>query len=494
MSAADISGGAEPRLYESRKKIFPKDVKGPFRRFKWTMLIVTLSIYYLTPWIRWSRGAGAPDQAVLIDLSNAKFYFFFIEIWPQEFYYVAGLLIMAGLGLFLVTSIVGRAWCGYACPQTVWTDLFLWIERRLEGDRNAQKRLDKAPWTARKLRLRLTKHAAFVVVAVLTGGAWVFYFADAPTLAAELMTGAAATEAYAAIAVLTFTTYSLGGLMREQVCIYMCPWPRIQAAMTDERSLIVTYQDWRGEPRGAKRKKGAEGCGPLGDCLDCGACAAVCPMGIDIRDGQQLACITCGLCIDACDAVMDKVARDKGLIAYCTLEEYDAAKATGEPPSLGWRSILKLRSVLYLGLWSAIGVALVVALTLRDGLDATIRPDRNPQFVMLSDGSVRNGFQVKILNMRLEDRRFEIAIEQLPDATLRRVGGGAEEGRGSRSSLVVHTPPDEVLEMRVFIERPREAIQSAHTPFEFTVTEIGGRGEHGSFAAAFKAPARYEQR
>ncbi|WP_189341776.1 4Fe-4S binding protein, partial [Mesorhizobium sp. M2A.F.Ca.ET.042.01.1.1] len=216
-------------LYAARKKIFPKRASGRFRQFKWLVMAITLGIYYLTPWLRWDRGPFAPDQAVLIDLANRRFYFFFIEIWPQEFYYVAGLLMMAGVGLFLITSTVGRAWCGYTCPQTVWVDLFLVVERAIEGDRNARMKLDAAPWSARKLFLRVSKHAIWLIIAVASGGAWIFYFADAPKLLGEVVTGTAAPIAYATIAVLTGTTYVLGGLMREQVCTYMCPWARIQA-------------------------------------------------------------------------------------------------------------------------------------------------------------------------------------------------------------------------------------------------------------------------
>lgn len=242
-------------LYAARKKIHPKRAEGRFRSLKWAIMVVTLGIYYLTPWIRWDRGEFAPDQAVLIDLYHRRFYFFFIEIWPQEFYYVAGLLIMAGIGLFLVTSSVGRAWCGYTCPQTVWVDLFLVVERAIEGDRNKRIRLDKAPTSTNKVIKRVSKHTIWLLIAASTGGAWIFYFADAPKLAVDLFTGNAAGVAYATVAVLTFTTYTLGGLMREQVCIYMCPWPRIQGAMLDEHSLTVTYNDWRGEPRSRHQKK-----------------------------------------------------------------------------------------------------------------------------------------------------------------------------------------------------------------------------------------------
>ncbi|MEE4206206.1 MAG: 4Fe-4S dicluster domain-containing protein, partial [Erythrobacter sp.] len=238
-------------LYEKRKSVHNKRIDGPFRRFKWFVMLVTLAIYWGTPWIRWDRGPYAPDQAVLIDLANRRFYMFDIEIWPHEFYFVAGMLIMAGIGLFLVTSAVGRAWCGYACPQTVWTDLFQHVDRFFDGDRNARMRLDKAPWTAGKITRRLSKWSVYLLISLATGGAWILYFADAPTLFVDFFTGEAAFVAYATVGILAGTTFWLGGFMREQVCIYMCPWPRIQTAMLDEKSLIVTYKDWRGEKRGS---------------------------------------------------------------------------------------------------------------------------------------------------------------------------------------------------------------------------------------------------
>ena len=239
-----------PRLYAAREPIFPRRVRGQFRNLKWVLMAVTLGIYYITPWIRWDRGPGMPDQAVLVDLANRRFFFFWIEIWPHEFYFVAGLLIMAGLGLFLFTSVLGRVWCGYFCPQTVWTDLFMMVERRIEGDRNARIRLYEQPWDARKVRLRATKWAAWLLIGLLTGGAWVFYFADAPTLLRNLVTLNAHPVAYTTIGIMTATTFFFGGFAREQICIYACPWPRIQGAMMDENTLTVAYREWRGEPRG----------------------------------------------------------------------------------------------------------------------------------------------------------------------------------------------------------------------------------------------------
>ena len=243
-----------PSLYASREPIFPRKVYGKFRNLKWILMAVTLGIYYITPWLRWDRGAELPDQAVLLDLANRRFYFFWIEIWPHEFYFVAGLLVMAGLGLFLFTSALGRVWCGYACPQTVWTDLFILVERWIEGDRNARLRLHRQKkLDFRKVRLRLTKWATWLLIALATGGAWVFYFTDAPTLAVDLVQGTAHPIAYTTVAILTGTTFFFGGFAREQICIYACPWPRIQAAMMDEDTLTVGYRDWRGEPRGKMR-------------------------------------------------------------------------------------------------------------------------------------------------------------------------------------------------------------------------------------------------
>jgi polyferredoxin len=436
------------KLYAAREPVFPRRVSGKFRTLKWWIMAITLGIYYLTPWIRWDRGPNLPDQAVLVDMAGRRFYFFMIEIWPHEFYFVAGLLVMAGIGLFLFTSALGRVWCGYTCPQTVWTDLFILVERWIEGDRNARIRLWNAPWDARKARLRLTKWFVWLLIGLATGGAWVFYFADAPTLLHDLLTGQAAFVAYASIAVLTFTTFVFGGFMREQVCIYMCPWPRIQAAMMDKDTLTVAYRSWRGEPRGkGKRRREiaesamatAQAAGPqagrrspnipmpglqtgpvaaspldaehdtYGDCIDCNACVNVCPTGIDIRDGQQLACITCALCIDACDDVMAKIGKPRGLIDYITLKDEDRERA-GQEPIPAWKHIFHLRTILYTALWAAIGVALVVALFIRSDITANISPIRNPQFVTLSDGTIRNDYDIRIRNQQGEARSFDVSL------------------------------------------------------------------------------------
>ncbi|MBY3129780.1 MULTISPECIES: cytochrome c oxidase accessory protein CcoG [Rhizobium] len=490
-------------LYAPRKKIFPKRAEGRFRRFKWLVMLVTLGIYYIAPWIRWDRGEYAPDQAILVDLASRRFYFFFIEIWPQEFYYVAGLLVMAGFGLFLVTSAVGRAWCGYACPQTVWVDLFLVVERWVEGDRNARMKLDAAQWTFGKVRKRVVKHAIWLAIGVVTGGAWIFYFADAPDLAVSLFTGDAPMVAYATVATLTATTYVLGGLMREQVCTYMCPWPRIQGAMLDENSLVVTYNDWRGEQRSRHSKKAQALGQPVGDCVDCNACVAVCPMGIDIRDGQQMECITCALCIDACDGVMDKIGKPRGLIAYATLSEYadnmaiatDGGRTPVQPSRVrgpdgsfvdgirhfDWRIIFRARVVFYAAVWCMIGAGMIVHLAMRDRLELNVVHDRNPQFVLESDGSIRNGYTLRILNMVPKPRKIELTISGLEGATMRIPELGKEDAR----SFVLDAAPDVATTVKVFVtSRPSGA---SVDEFLFAIGDED-HSDRATYRAAFNSP------
>lgn len=439
----------ELKLYEARKAVHPQRIDGTFRRLKWAIMIVTLAIYYITPWIRWDRGPYAPNQAVLVDLANRRFYMFGIEIWPHEFYYVAGLLVMAGIGLFMVTSAVGRAWCGYTCPQTVWTDLLQHVDRFVDGDRNARMRLDKAPWTANKITKRLFKWNIYLFIAFWTGGAWIMYFADAPTLVVDFWTGEAAFVAYATVGVLTATTFIFGGFMREQVCVYMCPWPRIQAAMMDEKSLQVTYKDWRGEKRGSikKAKKNPEA---FGDCVDCNQCVAVCPTGIDIREGPQIGCITCALCIDACDRVMGEVGRPRGLIDYVTSDDADAERA-GKEAQPAWRNLLRVRVFVYFAVWAAIGLAMLFALGNRTRLDLAVQHDRNPVYVQLSNGDIRNTYTAKVRNMENRPRDIDIAISGLPNATMWEGGTSQTE---QQTSLRIKVPADSVAKIKLFIAAP----------------------------------------
>ncbi len=455
-----MSTTEEPqKLYAAREPVFPKRVSGTFRNLKWIIMIVTLGIYYITPWIRFDRGPNLPDQAVLLDLANRRFFFFWIEIWPHEFYFVAGLLIMAGLGLFLFTSALGRVWCGYSCPQTVWTDLFFAVERWIEGDRNARLRLWRAKWDFKKVRLRVTKYLAWFLIALATGGAWVFYFADAPTLLVELLTGQAAFVAYSTVGILTATTFVFGGFMREQVCIYMCPWPRIQAAMMDEDTITVAYRDWRGEPRGKGKSRD-----DLGDCIDCNACVNVCPVGIDIRDGQQLECITCALCIDACDDIMAKVGKERGLIDYLALTDEANERAGNEKRSV-WKHIFRLRTIIYTALWSAVGLGLTVMLFIRSDIDVTVAPVRNPQFVTLSDGSIRNTYDVRIRNMTHQSTDFAITVAADQSLMVEL------EGQDGQS---VNVPADSTQLQRVYVIAPpgSTAADANLTNFRFWVEDL----------------------
>ena len=370
---------AELPLYVTRIKVYPRAIKGLWRRVKWAAVIFLLGLYYAVPWLRWDRGPNAPNQAILIDLDGRRGWFFDVVIWPQAIYFVTGFLILAAFGLFLATSLFGRVWCGFACPQTVWTDLFMLVERLIEGDRNERMRLDRTPMSAGKAIRKGLKHAAWLVIAAATGGAWVFYYVDAPSTLVKIFRGEASLETYFFIGLFTATTYILAGWAREQVCTYMCPWPRFQAAMLDEDSLTVTYNDWRGEPRGKLQKHADPAAPPLGDCIDCNQCVAVCPMGIDIREGQQLECITCALCIDACDGVMDKIDRPRGLISYSTLSEFDQ-RAQGRQVTTTWRSFVRPRTLIYFTVWCLAGLAMLVHLTAaaRDWLGGRAAPQPTP--------------------------------------------------------------------------------------------------------------------
>lgn len=408
------AGGPTPPphkdLYAKRQQIYPKLAHGRFRLVKWAVMAVTLGVYYALPWVRWDRGEGIPNQAVLADFESEKFYFFFIEIWPQDIHYLAGLLILAALGLFLVTSLLGRVWCGYTCPQTVWTDLFIWVERAFEGDRAARMRLDKAPWSFNKAWRKLGKHAVWLVIAFWTGGAFILYWHDAPTIARGWFTGDVPLSAYWFAGILTLTTYFLAGWMREQVCTYMCPWPRIQAALTDEHALNVTYRYDRGEPRGPKRK--SESWDERGDCIDCDQCVQVCPMGIDIRDGSQLECIHCALCIDACDQMMAKIGRPTGLIAYDTDVAVAARAAKITPPKY---RLIRSRTVLYGVLMLAIGGLMVWGLSTKATIEANVLKDRSPPFVQLSDGTLQNGYTLKLVNKLSQPRTMVIEVSGLEE-------------------------------------------------------------------------------
>ncbi len=451
----------EQPLYASRTKIHPKRIDGAFRKFKWLTMAVLLGLYYGLPWLRWDRGPGMPDQALLADMANRRLFLFDVEIWPQEIYYLTGLLILGAIGLFFVTALFGRVWCGFTCPQTVWTDLFMLVERFIEGDRNKQIKLDGQPYTFDKLWRRTLKHAVWLLISLLTGGAWIMYFVNAPTLVVEFFTGQSSMTVYTFTAIFTATTYLLGGLAREQVCLYMCPWPRFQGAMFDEHTLLVTYEDWRGEPRGKARRKNLL---ELGDCVDCDLCVSVCPTGIDIRDGQQMQCIGCALCIDACNSVMTKLGRPDNLIRYDSIANMND-RAEGKPTKF---NLVRTRTVAYAVFLTAILAAMVLGLYTRANLEINLQRDRSPLFVRLSDGDIRNGYTLKVLNMKRQNRTFRLRLVGIKNADIRVIG--IEKNGAIAVELPVKA--DAVGTFRVFVRAPVGDLSAEKTEMKFVLTDL----------------------
>ena len=453
------------QLFEKQKRIYPRDIWGLYRKLKWLAMSVLLAIYYFVPWIRWDRGPHVPDQAVLIDMAGRRAYFFFIEIWPQEVFYLTGLLILAAVGLFFVTSLLGRVWCGYACPQTVWTDLFVKVEHFFQGDRNARIKLDAAPWNFDKIWRKVATHITWIVIGLFTGGAWVFYFSDAPTLADQILHFSVPWSTASWIFGLTASTYVLAGFAREQVCTYMCPYARFQSAMFDRDTLIVGYDKERGEPRGGhKQGESWEG---RGHCIDCNMCVAVCPMGIDIRDGLQMECIACGICIDACNGVMDKVGLPHGLIRYDTERNQErriAAKAQGMTVKDRLR-ILRPRTVYYMMILTAVSGAMLFSLSTRTTIDLHVLHERNPLFVHLSSGAIRNGYTIKILNKTHSDKDFALELDGLPQAEYKVEGAGMPEV-GHLNVLA-----DSVSQYRVLVSVPDVKGMAARQDVMFRITD-----------------------
>ena len=402
-------------LFSKQRRIYARRVWGKYRKLKWMSMVTLLTIYYLTPWLRWNRGTHAPDQAILIDITGQRGYFFGIEIWPQEVYYLTGILILAAIGLFFVTSLFGRIWCGYACPQTVWTDLFIWVERIVQGDRNARMKLDQSKLSLEKIWKKGLTHAIWLVIGLCTGGAWVFYFNDAPTLFDQIRHFDVPWSVGGWILALTGSTYLMAGYAREQVCTYMCPYARFQSAMFDKDTLVISYDKDRGETRG--HHKQGETWDNRGHCIDCDSCVVVCPMGIDIRNGLQMECIACGLCIDACNNVMDKVGLPHGLIRYDTQNNVEARKSDS---SVGKKlPLIRPRTVYYVTILTVVGSLMLYGLLTRSPLELHVIHDRNPLFVQLSDGHVRNNYTIKILNKSHDDSTYSLSIDGLPDVALK---------------------------------------------------------------------------
>ncbi|MEI6986166.1 MAG: cytochrome c oxidase accessory protein CcoG [Rhodospirillaceae bacterium] len=480
--AKPLENSEDTPLFADHKKVYPKSISGTFRRLKWLVLITLLFIYFFTPFLRWDRGPEMASQAVLFDFSGGRFYFFDAEIWPQQIYYIMILLIFSALALFLSTALFGRIWCGYACPQTVWSDLFMLVERWIEGERGERIRRDIGPTTRAKVLLKLAKHAVWLVISLLTGGWFIAYFYDVPTLAHDIMAAQLSSSTLVMIGILTLITYFLAGYVREHVCTFMCPWPRFQAAMQDEESLVITYRRWRGENRSPLHKSVAwpeRRAAGFGDCIDCGACQQVCPTGIDIRNGSQLQCIGCALCIDACNEIMTKIGRERGLIAFDT-DNNQIACSTGLPPRF---RLLRGRTATYALLMLALIVASTIAYERRPQVQVNVLRDRAPLFVRLSSGEILNGYTLKILNMTRNAREYQLTLSGIAGTTMTMAGGAATPS----TLLRLNADADTVATFRVMVRAPRASLTGFSTPLQFTVTpQVEGDGDR--YEAVFLGP------
>ena len=391
--------GDDGAMYESAPKVYPHEVPGRFGNLRKIAAVVLLGIFYGLPWLKWNG-----TQAVLFDLPARKFHLFGLVLWPQDFPWLAGLLVIAGLSLFFFTALAGRLWCGYACPQTVWTEVFLWIEQRVEGTRNQRMKLDAAPWSASKVRIKATKHALWLVLALWTGFTFVGFFTPIATLGGSLLHGEAGGWVTFWLLFYAFATWGNAGFLREQVCRYMCPYARFQGAMFDRQTLIIAYDEKRGEPRGRARKDGPA----VGDCIDCSLCVQVCPTGIDIRNGLQYDCIACGACIDACDGVMDKISRPRGLIRYTTQTSLAGAATR----------ILRPRVLVYGTLLLAALTAWTWSLAVRMPLGVDVLRDRNALYRVASDGSIENAYTLKVMNKDVVPHAYAITLVDGDGVTL----------------------------------------------------------------------------
>ncbi len=387
-------------LYQSREKIYPRDIAGRFQSLRKYAVFLLLGLFYVLPWVRWDG-----RQAVLFDLPARQFHVFGIVFWPQDFVYLTLLLIICAIGLFWVTSLAGRVWCGYACPQTVWTEVFLWMERWTEGDRARRMKLDRGPWNREKLLRKGAKQFLWVSFAAWTGFTFVGFFTPITELGARLAQFSLGPWETFWLIFYGFATYGNAGFLREQVCLYMCPYARFQSAMFDRDTLIISYDEERGEPRGP-RKRGVE---PrelgLGDCIDCTLCVQVCPTGIDIRDGLQYECIACGACIDACDQVMDRMGYPRGLVRYTTENVLKHGRS----------HVLRPRTIVYGLLLLGLMGALLGAVVLREPLRLNIIPDRNALYRETAGGTIENSYTLKVMNMDNQAHSYVIEASGLPE-------------------------------------------------------------------------------
>ncbi len=398
-------GAVQEELYAKRERIYPREVHGFFATLRVSLASLTLGIYYFLPWFNWGQGR----QAFLIDLPNRKFNLFAWTFWPQDLFYLTAILIISALSLFLFTAIAGRVWCGFTCPQTVWTEVFLWIERKIEGNRPRQMKLAQLPWNREKIVKKGTKHFVWIVFALWTGFTFVGYFTPIRELASSVTHLSLGPWETFWILFYAGATYGNAGWLREQVCLYMCPYARFQGAMFDRNTLIISYDNARGEPRGSRTRGVDPKLQGLGDCIECTLCVQVCPTGIDIRNGLQVGCIACAACVDVCDSVMDKMGYAKGLIRY-TSENALQGKS--------WR-LLRPRVLIYTGLLTAIMAALVLAVLWRVPLKVDVIRDRNALYRETFDGLIENTYTLKVMNMDNESHRYAISAHGIDGLQLR---------------------------------------------------------------------------
>jgi cytochrome c oxidase accessory protein FixG len=392
-------------LYQAHQKIYPRSVSGLFSNWRWGMVFLTQLIFYGLPWVEWGQ-----RQAVLFDLEARRFYIFSLVLYPQDFIYLTGILVIAALSLFLFTAVAGRLWCGYACPQTVYTEIFLWLEKFVEGDRSARMRRDAGPWNVDKTSRKVAKHAMWLALALWTGFTFVGYFTPIHELGGLVLTGTMGSWEIFWTLFYGFATYGNAGFMREQVCKHMCPYARFQSAMFDKDTLIVTYDAERGEPRGARSKKADLATLNLGACIDCSLCVQVCPTGIDIRKGLQYECIGCGACADVCDTVMDKVGYPRGLVKYSTENAINQHWTRGQT----LRHVLRPRVLVYSSILGSIVLAMTVSLAYRVPFKVDVVRDRGTLARIVNGGRIENVYRLQVMNATEVNQRYRITVEGLP--------------------------------------------------------------------------------
>lgn len=453
-------------LYAKRMDIYPREVHGVFARWRVAMVGLTLGLYYILPWINWGEGR----QALLFDLPNRKFNIFMMTLWPQDLIYLSALLVISALGLFLFTSVGGRLWCGYTCPQTVWTEVFLWIERKVEGSRSKQIKLAKSSWNVEKFVKKGGKHLIWLVFSIWTGFTFVGYFSPIRELSVDFINWDLGPWETFWIFFYALATYGNAGWLREQVCIYMCPYARFQSVMFDDNTLMISYDEIRGNPRGA-RKRGIDKPADKGDCIDCGLCVQACPTGIDIRDGLQYQCIACAACIDVCDDVMEKMDYDKGLIRYTTLNE---VKGNG-------LHIFRPRVFVYSAILIGLVITMLWSLATRIPVSVDITRDRNILYREASNGKLENVFKLRIMNQDNKPHTFVVTLEGLPGASL------------DRDEKETRVESGEIIDTLVRVQVSDEHIKARSTKITLRVTATDDEKMTDDEDARFLAPADWFQ-